>query len=382
MMHFDVVQIGHHERNIAKPRHFLFGTESALLRDINLSHRKNRGILMFKELRNFLAISHPSSRKRSLQKTRHSFEALEPRKMLATVSVHAAGATGDEAFNLIINNQLVETFHDIGGDPEARDFESFDYVTDGDVTADQIQVEFINDLSDGDYDRNLYVDFIAIDGQGFQTEESTTLSTGYMLDGAFTGAGFLETELLNINGTFSFLQNNGSSHAGTRIRIDASGDTGEENLQLQIDGETVRNFRFSAPSNVTESFYFVSDEIVDIDDIRIRFTNDFYDVQTGEDRNLTVLNYQAIDLETGDREIAFPTNKNVFSYGVYTEEDGIKAGFGRGNTLNSNGFFEVRETETYRFDRHLAGDAYFVKVDKSSGKHDCGLWQQRGQSRR
>ena len=313
---------------------------------------------MFKNLRDLMSISRPTSPQRSKRKpSKLSFEALEPRKMMATVSVFAAGETGDESFNLIINNQLVETFDDVGGDTETRDFQQFTVHTDSPVSADQVQVEFINDTANGDYDRNLLIDKIVVDGQAFQTEADSTLSTGLIKDdGSFSGEGFFETELLNVNGTFSFLQDNGEQNAGTRIRIDAMGDTGEENLQVRINGEIVKNFRFdNQQADTMESFQFVVNDTVDIEDISIRFTNDFNDSHL--DRNLTIRSYQVIDLETGSRQIARPTDANVFSTGVYTDADGIQSGFGRGNTLATNGFFEVREEVTQETPTRLRIDA-------------------------
>ena len=42
--------------------------------------------------------------------------------MLSTVEIFAAGETGQEAFNLIINGDVVQTFQSVGGD-----FESVSY---------------------------------------------------------------------------------------------------------------------------------------------------------------------------------------------------------------------------------------------------------------
>jgi predicted GNAT family acetyltransferase len=300
--------------------------------------------------------------------------------MLAAVSVFAAGETGDEAFNLIIDNQVVQTFHDIGGDIEARDFQRYTVHTDGPVSADQVQVEFFNDQRMGDYDRNLVIDKIVVDGKAFQTEADTTFSTGFVkLNGDFTGPGFFSKELLTVNGTLSYLQDKGQPTSGTRIRVDALGETGQENLQVQINGETVKNFRFTnQQSNELESFQFFVDDIVGIEDIRIRFTNDYFDSQT--DRNLTVVSFQTIDVETGDREIARTTDSNVFARGVFTDADGIEPGFGRGDTLATNGFFEVRQQATrLRIDASGATGDEVMEVrlgDMVLGRFDVGQSKQ------
>ncbi len=273
--------------------------------------------------------------------------------MLATVSVFASGATGEEAFNLIIDNEIVATHTDVGGNFIGHGTNQYDYFTDAEVDPSTVKVEFFNDMTPSEIDRQLLVDRIIIDGHVFHSEDINTYSTGFInYEGNFTGAGFKRHEILNVNGTFSYDQENPDKPKGTRIRVDAVGETGEENLQVQINGQTVRNFGFfQQRADLIQSFAFVVDEFVDIEDVRIRFTNDAIDPVTGEDRNLTVLNFQTIDLESGQRQVALPTDQNVYSTGVFTEADGIKPGFARGNTLSTFGFFEVRdETRRIRVD--------------------------------
>ena len=53
--------------------------------------------------------------------------------MLSTVEIFAAGETGQEAFNLIINGDVVQTFQSVGGDFESRQFERFVFDTDRSV---------------------------------------------------------------------------------------------------------------------------------------------------------------------------------------------------------------------------------------------------------
>lgn len=120
------------------------------------------------------------------------------------------------------------------------------------------------------------------------------------------------------------------------------------------------------------------DDIVGIEDIRIRFTNDYFDSQT--DRNLTVVSFQTIDVETGDREIARTTDSNVFARGVFTDADGIEPGFGRGDTLATNGFFEVRQQATrLRIDASGATGDEVMEVrlgDMVLGRFDVGQSKQ------
>ena len=68
--------------------------------------------------------------------------------------------------------------------------------------------------------------------------------------------------------------------------------------------------------------------------MRIEFFNDAFDPSQGIDANLTV-DFISIDGQKFETE-----NPSVFSSGVYLPSDGTVDGFGRGDTLTSNGFFE------------------------------------------
>lgn len=281
-------------------------------------------------------------------------EPLEERLMLSTVEVFAAGETGEESFNLLLDGEVVETVENVGGDFDSRQFQQFVFDFDETVTADRISIEFINDgpSSDGG-DNNLAVDGIVIDGQGFETEAPTTFHTGFITDGQFVGPGFLETEILNVNGTVSFLSEDGGAPVtppitsiGTRIRIDATGQTAEENLQLQIDGEVVANFRFDQ-ANAEQAFIFSTEEFVDPSRIRIAFTNDAFDPVTGADRNVSVRAFQVIDRASGEREVFRTLDPRVFSNNAFVADEGVsRSGFGLGGNLNSNGFLSVVDSLT------------------------------------
>ena len=108
---------------------------------------------------------------------------------------------------------------------------------------------------------------------------------------------------MNVNGTVSFLadgsrvQNapaaapvsnvqgvdlDGTREFGTRIRVDATGTTGDEVLQVQIDGQRVADFTLGA-SGTEQVLLFETSEIVDISRVRFVFLNDGIDPDTGVD---------------------------------------------------------------------------------------------------
>lgn len=285
-----------------------------------------------------------------------SIEPLEERLMLSAVDVFAAGETGRESFYLLIDGEVVETVDNVGGDFENRQFERFSFDFADNITADQVSIEFFNDFSlpDGSVDNNLFVDKIVVDGHTFETEAPTTFHTGLVSGDQIIGPGFLETEVLNINGKVTFLAGNGGTapvtppvtSTGTRIRIDATGQTAEENLQVQIDGVAVANFRFDE-ANVEQAFFYDSDEVIDPSRVRIGFTNDSFDAASGTDRNLFVRAFQFIDRSTGESELFHTLDRRVFSNNsfVAAANDSV-SGYGLGGALTTTGYVTVDTSVT------------------------------------
>ena len=56
-----------------------------------------------------------------------ALEELEDRQMLSTVSIFAAGDTGTESIQLNINDVVVSTFENVGGDADTRQFQQFTF---------------------------------------------------------------------------------------------------------------------------------------------------------------------------------------------------------------------------------------------------------------
>ena len=112
------------------------------------------------------------------------------------------------------------------------------------------------------------------------------------------------------------------------VAFTATGQTGQENLVVTVGNQEIIN---QVVSSQGEDF------IVDLgndslSDLRIQFTNDLF--QGGLDRNLTI-NRLTVD----GQEVDFSSTQ-VFSTGTWTPGDFVQPGFGRGNTLHSNGFFQ------------------------------------------
>ena len=274
------------------------------------------------------------SRKKTDSHLSLEVEALESRMMLSTVSIFAAGQTGQENLDLFIDDQYVKTFNNVGGDVGSRDFVELTFQTDEVLTPGRIGVAFGNDFYDPNTgeDRNLLVDKIVVDGVSVETEDPSTHSTGIWRHG-LTGPGNFETELFNINAIFTYADPVGQAD---RVEFVAAGTTGKEIVELVIDDQVVSTFNFRA-AGVAETFSFDTVGDVSLEDIEIRFVNDFFDPTTGLDRNVQIFRFFVTDGETGRVETAFTIDDDVLSTGIFVEGEGITSGFGVGGFLAGNG---------------------------------------------
>lgn len=248
------------------------------------------------------------------------------------IEIVARGDEGTEQFALIVQGVRVATF-----DASTSD-QTFTYTDSRELTADDIQIRFLNDEFDPDngVDSNLFVDFIRVNGETLQTEDPSVFSNGTWRpeDGVVPGNG--RGQYLNTNGVFRY-----STIGTTRVVVAAKGAEGTEQFRLVVDGEVI------ATTNVfTGEAFFEYDVAGDVrpEDVRVEFFNDQYDPANGIDTDLTVssvfINGQA-----------YSTDSNtVFSTGTYST-DGLAPGFGRGRTLHTNGYFQfnaIADTARYR----------------------------------
>ena len=267
-------------------------------------------------------------------------EPLEPRLMLSTIQIFAAGVENTESMNLLVNDTVVQSWTDIGGDAYANQFQTYTFESADTITIDQVKIAFTNDLYiDGQVDRNLAVDAIVIDGARFETEDPGVFSTGTWIPSASAIVpGFHETELLHANGYFQYADPPPSS--GSEIVIHAAGYENEETMQLLIGNDVVRtwnNVGGDAESGTFATFQYTHTSEVTIDQVRIQFTNDLWDPPT-LDRNLRVDN---VVLDGVIFETEAPS---VYSTGTWLPNDGITPGFRENENLHANGYFQFAQT--------------------------------------
>ena len=123
--------------------------------------------------------------------------------MLSTVEIIAAGSMGDEVIDLRIDGARVQSYS-VAGDID--NLQTYQYTTNEKITADQIRIEFVNDLWDPakNIDRNVRVDAIVVDGIRYETESPLVFSTGTWKAEDGVTPGFREDEFLNTDGYFQY----------------------------------------------------------------------------------------------------------------------------------------------------------------------------------
>ncbi|TWT67846.1 carbohydrate-binding domain-containing protein [Crateriforma conspicua] len=281
--------------------------------------------------------------------------------MLSAISVLAAGTTGEETIRLYADDELVGTYSDLGSGADSGQFVRLDADT-GASTPSQIRIEFINDVYEPQLgiDRNVRVDRIEVDGVGYETESPDVFSTGTWLAEDGITPGNRQSEYLHADGFFQY--DLAGNPTGSLIVVTADGSTGNENMSLLIDGETVANWDVST---TTQTYSFVAAQTVSADQVRVAFTNDRYEPDAGIDYNLNVDNIQidGVTYETED-----PT---VFSTGTWLPSDGIVPGNRQSETLHTDGYFQYASDEVQAGFVGLAVTQ--VTVDESDGTAQIGI---------
>lgn len=168
------------------------------------------------------------------------------------VVVRAKGDQGGETFDVKIGDEV------IGSGTAHVDYEDFTF-TAKPTLGGTVSVVFTNDFYDGkDYDRNLWVDRVTVNGTMYESEATSTYSEGTWSEGSGCSPGFRQNELIACgNGSISVIKLGEGSAAQPAedpylpeepasdevapkhvIRVRAKGHTGGERFALRI-GSTI-----------------------------------------------------------------------------------------------------------------------------------------------
>ena len=155
-------------------------------------------------------------------------------------------------------------------------------------------------------------------------------------DSTLGGDWILETTTGRIEANFALSEKWMSQFQHTLpISVFAAGQTGLEEMQLLVGGQVVQtwsNIGGNADSGQFQTFT-ANLNGVSANDVRIAFTNDFYDPATGVDYNLR------IDRIEVDGEVFQTEDPSVYSTGTW-DAGGLTPGFKQSEYLHSNGYFQ------------------------------------------
>lgn len=284
-----------------------------------------------------------------------------------SLSIFAAGQTNEEQMRLLINEQVVATWNNIGGNANTGTFATYTFAVASNVTADQVRIEFTNDLFDSvrGIDRNLRIDRIVLNGTTIQTESPQVFSTGTWRPEDQIVPGFRQSEYLHANGYFQFGTRAASNN---EVTILARGQDGRENMSLLIDGTVVRSW--SAIGTTLREFRHTATSALRPEQIRVAFTNDRWEPTAGIDYNLQV---DAIRIGSTVYQTEAPT---VFSTGSWLASDGIVPGFRRSEVLNTNGYFQYANAPTAP--GVISLETSVIEVDETSSRVNVFIRRSQG----
>lgn len=277
----------------------------------------------------------------------------------SSIEVRARGEEGGEQFELRVDGFSVGTY------TTSTSLETFSYAASGTITADRLQVAFINDSYDpaNDFDANLVVDYISIDGTVYQTEAPTTFSTGTWVRGTGFVDGFHQSETLSGNGYFQY----DAQPGGSVIDIAARGIEGTERFDLLIDDQVVASY---ATTTAQHTFRHLSTSIVAASQVKVQYTNDRYDPANGIDADLVV---DFISVDGAVYQTEAPT---TYSTGTWVTGSGFIPGFRQSETLHGNGYFHYDQSQLSP--GQLSLESSVISVGEAEGSVDVMIRRQNG----
>ncbi len=130
---------------------------------------------------------------------------------VSQIDIFAAGTAGGGVYptmHLLINGTVVRSYASVQGDPANRKFIQYHFESPTPVSINQIRVAHTNDWQEGTWDKDLLVDKVVLDGVAYETEASSTLSTG-TVEGSSDCIvpGYKQSEWLHCNGYFAYGNN-------------------------------------------------------------------------------------------------------------------------------------------------------------------------------
>ncbi len=132
------------------------------------------------------------------------------------IEIRASGTTGEEIMELQLGDQVVASWNITSSEAYNGQFDTYTANVDG-ADINDIRINFVNDLylPDQNYDRNLRVDWITVDGVRYETEDPGVLSTGTYIPDVGIQSGYWQNEFLHTDGYFQYAGDTSTVNNGT-----------------------------------------------------------------------------------------------------------------------------------------------------------------------
>ena len=180
-----------------------------------------------------------------------TYTEVTPKKPVHDIVVRAKGERAEETFSVMIGNTI------IGFGVTTGDYVDYSFTADSSRTG-AVKVTFTNDFYDGNVDRNLWVDYVKVNGKTYESEADSTYSEGAWTSGLGCSPGFRRNERFTCGGTFTYtvLGASGATSApgdpylpeepaadeqptNHVIKVRAKGQTGGERFAVRIGREII-----------------------------------------------------------------------------------------------------------------------------------------------
>ncbi len=246
----------------------------------------------------------------------------------ATVNVRARGATGQEQIQLRIDGVTKATWS------VTTTLQTYTYVHPTSVGASSLRVYFINNgTTSTGADKNVIIDYVDVNSQRFQTETSTTFSDGSWTSTTDCAPGYKSSEWLHCDGYMQYATGNAgnvTSPNSSVIAVNARGSTGQEQIQLRIDGVTYATWTLSTTA---QTYTYTHPTSVGATSLRVYFVNNGY-TSTGADKN-AIIDY--VDV----KGVRFQTEAaTTYSEGSWSSATGCNPGFKTSEWLQCDGYMQ------------------------------------------
>ncbi len=239
------------------------------------------------------------------------------------VKVRARGTTGEETIALELDGSQIARFN---LSTQLTEYSVFGLS----AGLNSLRVVFDNDGSSSlGADKNVNVDYVEVGGTRFETEDPSVLSLGSW--NGSCGEGYKQSEWLQCNGWFEFdlgdSGGGGGGGGGMVLNVRARGATGEESVDLEVNGVVVETF------GLGQSFGVLSHSFSGqtVESLRVVFDNDGSS-SLGADKNVNVdyVEVGGTRFETED--------PSVLSLGSWSGSCG--EGYKQSEWLHCNGWFD------------------------------------------